>query len=112
MRLAQVIKRETTAEIEVGEEKLAVRYDPAVLTPRFVQEMMAKEGEQDVAFVADMLSRVLKGWDLTDENGEQYPLTPDALMDLPLEFLFSVLSGVQDAMRPNPTKRERSGSFS
>jgi hypothetical protein len=52
--------------------------------------------------IADVLSTLLAGWDLMDEEtGAPYPTTREALRGLPFDFLSAVLGAVSDVMSPS-----------
>ena len=102
MKLGQVLKtREVT--IPFGEDALRVRYRSEALTPRlFIMLDVADEenvGEQ-TRLAVEVLTRVIAEWDLTYDDGKPYPVTTEALMELPLDFLTTVLQAITEDAAP------------
>lgn len=105
MKLSRLMKPKE-AKIAFGdapEDVLTVVYRPGVLTPRMLVELEELDemsaGKQTEAVVA-LLPRIIVSWDLADDDGTPYPLEPDALMDLPLDVLMTVMQAITDREKP------------
>lgn len=112
-----------TATVEWEDVSLSVTYRDA-FPPLFYQlqslriqaakSMESGKGVkfEDAASMADALATVLGSlivsWELTDDNGEMYPLTFNAMAVLPLDFLFAVFDVIASGtVDPNVRKTAR-----
>ena len=90
--------RSTT--IDCDGEDLHVTFDAAALTPKAIEEMAAGEIPETTALV-NFLAGTLVKWDLEEDDGSMVAITIERLMDLPVQFLFSVLTGMQERLAPS-----------
>lgn len=124
-KISGVTQKLTRLEpINFGEgSDLNITYNPAVYTPKYLAEVAAQQGNQDVGAIVTMMENLIVAWDAMDDTGElvqgsspetplPIPLKAAYLEQMPIEFLTTVLEHVTQAMRPNPTRSENSGSFS
>jgi len=104
MRLSRIVAERKTLHVEVGEHALHVVYRPQAVTPAMLDRMTVaneKPGSMLVSVVCDLV----EGWDLTDDQGEGYPLVAESVRLLPRAFLSTVVKTVTEDINPNPTKR-------
>ncbi len=107
MRLDTVLKTKRV-RIPFGEEVLEVEYRPDAVTPRMVIQVDdAQKPAAQMRAVVEALNRILVAWDLIGEDGERYPITKEALLDLPLSFLAQVFRAVTEDMSVG---KERTGT--
>lgn len=112
--------REITYVVDGGDaenpdDTALIVYRPGLVTPATLTEVRdaAKRDEGDQA-VPHLLSRILVSWEVNDtegavtEAGSMWPVTFDALCQLPLAFLGDVLAAIQADMEPEG--KARSGS--
>lgn len=115
-KFSEIASRRVPFSVTIGDGTLTGFYNAAAFTSRL--EMAAKAPDADTSLLARMLSMLIVEWDLVDDEGRfgepggPYPTTEEALLDVPLEFLGQVMSGINEAIRPNPTTPATSGSFS
>ena len=106
--LSKITGRAASVAVTVDGETLTAHYNPAAFTPKLQAEVKGATDEASV--LVTMLHRLLTGWDLED-NGQPYPITTEALMELPVPFLAQVLQAITEDLAPNPTKPATTGSF-
>ena len=108
MKLAQLLAKERTLDIDIDGDTLNVTYRPSDLTPELEDRMQASfETNRPGGALAKYLSGLLIGWDLEGEDGV-IPLTPEGLAILPIEFLNTVAQAVIEDSNPKKTNAETS----
>lgn len=80
-----------------GGEVLHLSYRPGIITPAFGQEVV----HDNASPVARLLEECLTKWDLEADDGEPYPITRDALMQLPSNFLAAVQDAIFTDLAPS-----------
>lgn len=105
MRLTTLTAQTTPLTVDFGGEKLNLVFAPGVLTPKLAQSL----GDGDVATTAKILEKALVSWDLVEpapnsDETQPVPIELDRLMELPGHFLAKVLTAINEALRPDPTK--------
>lgn len=107
-KLAQILAE--TAILAVEKYDLTVTYRPGATTPEEQDRALElAENSREGAAMAKALSTLLVEWDLYDDEGEVYPVTEEALRQLPNQFLADVFRSVLETQRPNATKSAKSG---
>jgi hypothetical protein len=81
--------------IQVGAETVEITYRPSGVTPALIEELSGPDGMS----LPEFLSRLLSLWDVTDDAGEMWPLTVEALAELPVEFLRQVRDAIMEDLR-------------
>ena len=111
-KLSQIVAPDV-AEFTVEKHGVTATYRPGALTPSTQDKVMGlMETNRELVGFAKVLSQVLVGWDLQDDDGNPYPLTEGALGDLPGHFLADVVNAFFEQQRPNDKKsRTSEGSF-
>ena len=127
MRLSEIFSERKTVSVPVGEGNLSVTYRPGAITPQLLDQIgslagIEEGGDDSMAMVnafssvastaVAMVEKAVVEWDLTDDNGNPYPLTTDALRQLPLQFLLTITKAINKDSNPNPTKRKTSADTS
>lgn len=92
-KLSELRAASRTVSVSVDGGSIAVRYRPNVYTAGFLSELADKS-------VSEALCSLLTGWDLTDDDGEEIPITPAVLADLPLPLLQAIWRAVQEDLLP------------
>jgi hypothetical protein len=89
--------REVTLDFgEDGDLNLVI--DPGALTPA-MQMKMAAAGEEDVETFCELLPKVIRKWDLLDEEGQIIPLTPAGIADVPYVALGAIFEKMTVAVQ-------------
>lgn len=107
-----------TGQIEIvsrGEEPLVVTYRRGVMTPRLQKDLIKFEALRQSAdaaalgaapeaidFLCSMAARLIQSWNLTDDDGAPIGTDPEALLDVDLGLLTTVLQEIGRAMSPDP----------
>jgi hypothetical protein len=81
----------TPAQVEIQGEVVRFTYDRNALTSRLLADTVESD---DVNRLADLLARVLIEWDVTADNGMDYPTDAASLAALPLGLLRIMLTEV------------------
>lgn len=127
MRLKDVLGRVNTVAVEVDgiAEPLQARFRrPSTRELAEMQKAAKQAGDDEGAVdnVSALLANVLVGWGeknedtgevtgvLEGDDGQPYPVTKDALADLPFDVLGAVAEAITGAFSPDPTKSSNSGS--
>jgi len=90
--------------IKFGSDTLNVVYDltkAVKITHSFPKQISGISGE----FIAVFLSTVINSWDLTDDNNRPVPLSKDALLQLPFDFIYAVCDALVEDVGKRYTKR-------
>lgn len=96
MKLSDLKAATKKLTVPLGGEVLTISYRPGAIT-------LSAAYSDDIAQV---LSQVLAGWDLEDDDGKTYPTTREALMNLPIDFLARVVRAILEDAAPNGMKPE------
>lgn len=92
-----------TVSIPIGDETLEVVFSPSRITPRMLTlcEGMMRSGVVDWE-VCRPLAGLFVSWTLETDDGEPYPITPDAMMDMPIVVLTAILQAVTEHFPTKP----------
>lgn len=89
-----------TVAVKYGDEDVVrVTYRSGLITPAWQAELRLSNG----ASVVSKVCEVVEAWDIT-ENGDPYPLTPEAVERLPAPLLRKILLDVLYDASPGKTK--------
>jgi hypothetical protein len=105
--LGSIALDEAHTVVKFGGQEAKVKYRPSVLTTRRLEQIQAEiEAENSSAFLAFLPEAIIE-WDVTKE-GEMFPLSEDALKDLPLVFVravyLAILSDAGQGEAPKPSE--------
>ncbi len=103
MRLSTILAPTLTVPVEVYGESLSVTWRPAALTPALearVGDVADQPASAQTAVLVEVLSRLLAGWDLTEDDGSPVPTSVERLRDLPTAFLWAVYGGLSAEAAP------------
>ncbi|MBI1756204.1 MAG: hypothetical protein HYR64_03755 [Fimbriimonas ginsengisoli] len=111
MKLADLSKETLPFEVALPAGVLKGAFRPQAYTPR-VEQLVgeAQDGPAPAQALADALSRLLVSWDLEGEDGEPYPTSLEALLEVPVPVLGEVFRAIAQAMVPKPKSAARSGA--
>jgi hypothetical protein len=100
--------------VEYNGEKANVDYNENALSTREWRQIRSRsksDGETvDDEFSVAVLSRIIIKWDVIRADKTMYPITKEALDDLPPQFLNAVVKAIVEAMFPNSTPPSDTGS--
>lgn len=108
-KLSQIVTPDV-AEFTIEKHGVTATYRPGIITPATQGSLMdLMDGNRELVAFAKLLSKSLISWDLTDDDGKPYPLTEEALQELPGHFLADVVNTFFAQQRPNEEKSKTSG---
>lgn len=109
VKLGDLSAKTRTVTVSYEGETVAVDYLPGRVTMAVqarmdaAQSMSAGTANQELTSV---LTEILAGWDILDEDGERLPVTADLVRQLPVTFLAALTMAIFEDLRPNaPTGR-------
>ena len=108
----QDLQQETQSfEVRVDGGAIKGKFRPRAYTPRVEQLVLgARESRSPASALAEALSRLLASWDLAADDGKPYPISAEALLDVPVVVLGDVFRAIASAMAPKETSAEPSGA--
>ncbi len=80
-----------------------ISYKPSELTPTVEDEIR----ENDQGTVVKIFCKLITKWDVVDENGEELPVTPEVVGDMPSAFLNALIFACRDDMIPKARNGQR-----
>lgn len=99
-----------------------VEYMPAKMTPAKIDELRALndsdayyDDEIPLSYAEEMVTLFdfIVHWDITDEAGNELPVSAEVIRQLPMKVINSIVAAVVEDSRPTEKKSRRSrGSFS
>lgn len=96
--------------VEWGGVAVVIQAQPRAYTGKLEKQVRAAPSNTDGLTL--IVSRLVKSWDLTVDDGpdaEPYPITEEALAELPVAFLSAVAEALTGVLNPNsPRKSENS----
>lgn len=103
-----VDSEEKAISVKFGENSLNLVYRVDKITPKSEGRLMdlARENRSGGA-LAEVLAAVVVSWDLENDKGEPYPVTIEALSELPILVLSAIFEAIQAAQRPNRKSGKR-----
>lgn len=105
----QIAAKEAKVTLQVGDDTVTIIYYPNKLTEKMVAQI-----EEGVTKDNELLSELIKSWDVyeDDEHTVMFPL--DRINEFGLQFKQQVAVAIGEAMRPNtvPTQMNGNGSKS
>ncbi len=110
IRLADLESNLRTINVAYFQFNAVVTYRPALMTPEGDSQYAkaAEEGEDLNFLLIDRLCKVMVTWDLVDEDGEMYPITPDALGKIDSGFLRAIIEAIGEDRAPKTKSAGRS----
>ena len=102
VKLSQLGSKKREAQVEYGDDIVAITYLPGKFTPRVEARLNEAQAENKTSQeVAQVLSEVLVRWDVLDDNGKPLKPTAELMMDMPLSFLTIIAKTLGEDMSPN-----------
>ena len=95
MKLSTYTEKFAKLAIPFDDQRLNVEYWPN----RIILEDILDPESQGAIQLATGLAKVLKGWDLEDEQG-RVPTTVEAIKGLPINLLIEVQKAINEDLRP------------
>jgi hypothetical protein len=90
---------------------ITATYRVGAITPRFQEEMAARRaaaGPEDTSWVISLLIPMIASWDVETDEHQPYPITEEALRDMP----YALLGGVMDCINRDAEIPKASSSTS
>lgn len=130
LTLTQIAANRASVTVTYAGQTVTLEYSPALITEKAIAEMSAlsdsaarpatgdasDEANEDAArslsefsgmmgAINDLLCRIVLAWDVYEDDAQtvMFPLTPDRLADLPVEFRSLCLRAVFGGMRLGET---------
>lgn len=116
--LKKLASNTATVQIPVGDDSLTVVYFPGRVTEQVYADLslVADLTNRDVAANAgainDVLIKLVKSWDLLDDDEQPLPLTMERLAEVPLGFRVEVIDAIFEDMRPKGAATEQTPNLS
>jgi hypothetical protein len=100
MQLSELFSevRQISVGTKLGE--VTVNYRPASYTAE-VEALLLNAGQHPLSTLCRILGNLLVEWDVMDGE-KMYPISEEALMRLPAQFLLTIMQAITEDMRPNP----------
>lgn len=104
--LAKMASNTAEVTLQIGEDTVTAVYYPSRVTEKVFAQLQsfAKMTEDTIieqfGSLNEMLANLIKSWDVLNEDGSMYPLTPEALADLPLFFRTTLIQAIMGDIRP------------
>ncbi len=108
LSLAKIANNTASVTLTFGGESATVMYYPSRVTEKTYAQLQAlteiNESNLEVSFAGlnDMLSHLVKSWDVyeDDEQTVMFPLDAGRLAELPIMFRMQVISTIMGDIRP------------
>src|SRR5437868_4769867 len=108
LTFSQIASNTASVTVRVGEETVTAVYYPGRITEKAMAQMSAFSTmeantlEAGFAGFNDMLARVLKSWDVyeDDEHTVMFPIEPARLSELPVMFRVQIINAIVEDIRP------------
>jgi hypothetical protein len=116
VKVSSLVKREEQMVVRVDdtpEGLVHVTYRPGAMNLEIadkIKDIQETGYEFDIA--SAMLEPILVNWDLENDDGTPFPLTPENLRKVPLSLLGLILQQLQYEARPLPMRGEISPDIS
>lgn len=92
-----------TYRIDFGDDgDLNVEYYPNALTLNLQKKVQAAAKENDLQTIADEFFKVVKTWDVQDDDGNVLPINRESLSDLGIRTLNEIIEQLAGNENPNP----------
>jgi hypothetical protein len=111
LHLKKARAKEVKIEVPFEDEVVTIVYTPRRLNPGVWQEVKDRSSEPEYTY--DFVCRVVKEWDVLDDDDKPVALTPKAIKkaEVPGEVLDAIITAIVNDMLPNPKETEGGGSF-
>lgn len=100
LKIKDIVRKEKTVTLDLGDgDELELTYNPYKFNKEFYESLTAVEDDKLYHVVADNI----KGWNITDDDGEAMPVSFEFVKTLPLALLQQMWVGVlKDAQSFDP----------
>lgn len=108
--MQQIAANTATATFRYNEEDVTIVYLPSLVTEKTFAQLTTIDSLKDTSQIAesfanlnDILCRLIKTWDVFDDEAMtvMFPLTPDRLQELPIDFRMRALQAITGSLNPN-----------
>lgn len=107
--LAELKANIRTVAVPYHEMTVIVKYRPSQLTPQNSSEIAERvERGEAKNLVIETLCTALVSWDIVDDTGEMYPITPESLAQLDGALLLAISEAIGQDSLPKPKSAGRS----
>ena len=94
--LSQMVANEKSLSLTVGSDTLNITYYPNKVTTAAIVEI-----DSTIESPSQVLSGVIKSWDLLNDDGSMYPLDAPSLAALGIGLLMQISQAIVRDIRPN-----------
>lgn len=99
MELSKAVgKQAQDLEVVYGGEVLKFKYNPNVMTPKFIKELKTTDTD-DVDALGRFVAKTVLEWDLVD-NGTPLPIDEETCAKLPIALLNEIVVKCNEALSP------------
>ena len=81
---------------QLGEDSVTLTYYPNKLSTKMVVQL-----DQGLDGMNQTLAEIIKSWDVLNEDGSMYPITPESLSALGVPVLYQMARAIVQDIRPN-----------
>jgi len=99
MKLNELKKKRKALSLDTQYGKVNIEYCPVEYTGE-VERILAEGKDRPIAALVELLGRVLRQWDIEDDDGQPLPVTEEILMKLPVDLLAVITEKITEDMRP------------
>ncbi len=100
MKLNDLKNKRKVLSLDTQYGKLNIEYCPVEYTGE-VERILAEGQNRPIAALVELLGRILKQWDIEDDDGQPLPVTEEMLMKLPVDILVAITEKITEDIRPN-----------
>ena len=107
--MQQIAANTATATFRYNEEDVTIVYLPSLVTEKTFAQLTTIDSLKDTSQIAesfaslnDVLSRLIKSWDVYDDEAMtvMFPLDPTRLAELPIAFRMKALQAIMGSLNP------------
>lgn len=97
-----------SVEIPVADETLHIKVDASVMTIGWQKRLNRAGAEEDINAFATEFFRLVKEWDLEDDDGEILPLETETVELLSVATFIRLVEAIGDKLNPNSVTPRKS----
>jgi hypothetical protein len=102
LSITDLAANEKNLKIPIGDDAINLVYYPNKMTSKLLLHIdEVYDGTRAELGIHEALAELIKSWDLTDEEGKPYPITPASLAALGIPVLRVITQAIGTDSRPN-----------
>lgn len=112
--VAKIASNTASTSFQWGEDTVNITYYPGLVTEKTFADLdsfnaaSSDEIQSSFAMLNTTLCKLMKSWDVLEEDGSMFPLEPGRMAELPILFRAQCITAITGDVRPETAAPQKS----